>query len=195
MKDDNREIEAKFAVKSVDEFYSELEKSGAVCEQPRQFERNLRFDDKDGNLSRERCVLRLRDNGGKAVLTFKSDKNSSGSLADREEIETAVEDFERTKLILERLGYEIFFIYEKFRSIYNLNGCGIFLDHTPIGDFVEIEGRDEAAICRTAEMIGLDPDTRSGEGYRALFNKWKKDTGYSGSNMTFDGIQETEQPA
>lgn len=195
MKEDNREIEAKFAVHSAEEMLPVLEKLGAVCEQPRQFERNLRFDDGQESLSAGKCVLRLRDNGGTAVLTYKSDKNSSDGLADREEIETVVEDFDRTKLILEKLGYEVFFIYEKYRSIYSLNGCGIFLDHTPIGDFVEIEGCDEETICRTAGMIGLDPDTRIGQGYRALFTKWKNDTGYPGRDMIFSGPPSTEDPA
>lgn len=192
MKEENREIEAKFPVRSVDEIMPELEKLGAVCEQPMQFERNLRFDDRNETLSKGKRVLRLRDNGGRVILTYKSDNNSSTGLADRQEIETEVADFERARLILEGLGYEVFFIYEKYRSIYALNGCGIFLDHTPIGDFIEIEGEDERTICETAGMIGLDPESRSGKGYKALFQKWKKASGFSGRDMTFHDIQDTK---
>lgn len=185
MKEDNREIETKFPVSSIEVYLPIILKAGAVCEQPLQFERNLRFDDKNGSLSQSAQVLRLRDNGGTAVLTYKSDKNSSTDLADREEIETVVEDFERTRLILERLGFEVVFIYEKYRSIFSLGQTGIFADHTPIGDFIEIEGPDEEAIRVTAETIGLDWETRSGKGYRALFNKWKNESSYPGRDMVF----------
>ena len=185
MKEDNREIEAKFPVASIDHYLMKIREIGAVCEQQMQFERNLRFDDQNGRLSQTAQVLRLRDNGGTSILTYKSDKNSSSGLADREEIETEVVDFERTRLILERLGFTVDFIYEKYRAIYSLAGTGIFLDRTPIGDFIEIEGPDEETIRLTAEKIGLDWETRSGKSYRALFRKWKAGTDYPGRDMIF----------
>ena len=185
MKEDNREIEAKFPVTSIEKYLPKIREAGAICEQPMQFERNLRFDDKQKSLFQSSQVLRLRDNGGTAILTYKSDKNSSSGLADREEIETVVEDFERTRLILERLGFEVDFIYEKYRSIYSLGQTGIFADHTPIGDFIEIEGPDEETIRETAGQIGLDWETRSGKGYRALFKIWKDENDYPGRDMVF----------
>ncbi len=193
MKSDNREIEVKFPVKSIKEYAAVLTELGAVCEQAEQFERNLRFDTDDTRLSNTKQVLRLRDNGGTAVLTYKSDIRSTDELADREEIETIVADFQRTQLILERLGFEVCFIYEKYRSIYSLGDTGIFLDHTPIGDFIEIEGPDENAICRSAEMIGLDWETRIGLGYRALFKKWKEENSFEGRDMSFSYITRPDQ--
>ena len=193
MKDDNREIEAKFPIRSVEEILPKITAAGAVCEQEVRFERNLRFDDRKENLSKNDQVLRLRDNGGTAVLTYKSDRNSSDTMADREEIETVVEDFDRTRLILERLGFRTVFIYEKYRSIYALGPAGIFVDHTPIGYFVVIEGPDEETIRETAEMIGLDWGTRSGTSYRGLFKRWKKESGFSGRDMTFSDITGPEQ--
>ena len=192
-KEDNRETEVKFSVPSAETIRLAAEEVGAVCVQEARLERNLRFDDAQKSLCKNNQVLRLRDNGGTAVLTFKSDRFSNEKLADREEIETVVEDFGRTRLILERLGYGIFFIYEKLRSIYSLDGTEIFFDHTPIGDFVEIEGPDEDKIRGTAEKIGLCWESRSGKGYRAVFNKWKKETGYPGRDMTFDGISAWKQ--
>ena len=183
--EDNRELEVKFPVSSAEEIEKRMPGLGAALEQPRRFERNLRFDKPSGKLSKNNQVLRLRQNGPDAVLTFKSDKKSTDTLADREEIETAVADFERTQLILERLGFEVCFIYEKYRSIYSLDGCGIFIDHTPIGDYVEIEGPDEEAIHAAAERIGLDWGARVGRSYRALFKRWKKETGYPGRDMVF----------
>lgn len=193
MKDNNREIEVKFSIPSAEGLVPAVLTAGAVCEQPMQFERNLRFDDENGNLKKNKQVLRLRDNGGTAILTYKSDKNSSDGLADREEIETHVEDFERTRLILERLGYKIVFIYEKYRSIYSLRDTSIFIDHTPIGDFVEIEGPDEEAIRQTAEQIGLIWELRSGKGYWAVFKSWKNQNAYPGRDMVFAEISIREQ--
>ncbi len=185
MKTDNREIEVKFEIGSAADFSEKILEAGAECVQPVQFERNLRFDDSNRTLFENREVLRLRDNGGKAILTYKADLSQSTKLADREEIETVVADFDQTKLILERLGYSVFFIYEKYRSVYSLRDTFIFADHTPIGDYVEIEGPDEGAIQKTAEVLGLDWETRIGKGYRALFIKWKTETGFAGRDMTF----------
>jgi adenylate cyclase class 2 len=119
------------------------------------------------------------------VLTYKSGKQNEKGLADREEIETVVSNFENTRLILERLGYKIVFIYEKYRSIYRLNDTELFLDHTPIGDYIEIEGPDGEAIRRSAELLGLNWEDRISKGYMNLFSKWKKQTGYPGRDMIF----------
>ena len=192
MKEDNREIEVKFSIESEAEVIEQAIAAGAVCEQPVQFERNLRFDDNAGNLSQNQQVLRLRNNGGKSILTFKSNKNTTEGLADREEIETVIDDFDRMEMILDRLGYKIVFIYEKYRSIYSLNDTTIFFDTTPIGCFIEIEGPDEAAICKTAVKLGMDWDKRSGKGYKAVFSNWKQQNGYPGRDMVFSEIRAWE---
>lgn len=186
MSQDNRELEVKFALSSVEDILPHIYSLGAACEQPTQFESNIRWDDSGGTLSKTHQVLRLRNNGGTAVLTYKAENKNDKRLADREEIEMVVINFENTRLILERLGYEIVFIYEKYRSIYRLNDTGLFVDHTPIGDFIEIEGPDEEAIRRSAELLGLDWEERISKGYRALFAEWKRRTGFPGRDMIFN---------
>ena len=185
MNNDNRELEVKFAIGSTAEIISRIGQLGAVCEQSVRFERNLRWDDPKETLTKNHQVLRLRDNGGTAVLTYKAKRKNDEKLAEREEIETIVSNFENTGLILERLGYEIIFIYEKYRSIYSLNGTGLFVDHTPIGDYIEIEGPDAGAIRSSAELLGLDWEQRIEKSYSTLFKIWKKQTGFSGRDMTF----------
>lgn len=182
---DNREIEVKFSISSVDEMLKTMLDAGAVLEQETRFERNLRWDDPKETLTKTNQVLRLRDNGGVSVLTYKSEKQNDKRLADREEIETVVSDFENTRLILERLGYQIVFIYEKYRSIYHFNDTDLFLDHTPIGDYIEIEGPDGEAIRKAAESLGLNWENRISKGYRNLFKSWKKETGFEGRDMVF----------
>ena len=182
---DNHEIEVKFKISSTQEILEKIHALGAVCDQDEQFERNLRWDDKDGTLEKTHQVLRLRDNGGVAVLTYKAEKQNHQGIAEREEIETVVSDFENTRLILERLGYQIDFIYEKYRGIYTLNDTQLFVDHTPIGDYIEIEGPDADAIRKSAELLGLDWEKRISKGYRNLFKHWKKETGFPGRDMVF----------
>ena len=94
---DNREIEVKFSISSVDEMLKTMLDAGAVLEQETRFERNLRWDDPKETLTKTNQVLRLRDNGGVSVLTYKSEKQNDKRLADREEIETVVTDFENTR--------------------------------------------------------------------------------------------------
>ena len=183
---DNHELEVKFSISSVEAILPRIKGLNAQCEQPIQLERNLRWDSAEGTLTKTHQVLRLRDNGGNAMLTYKAENPNDKGLADREEIETSVADFENTRLILERLGYVIVFVYEKYRSIYTLNDTGLFVDHTPIGDYIEIEGPDENSIRNSAELLGLDWESRSDKGYRALFNNWKKQTGYPGRDMIFE---------
>ena len=185
MNNDNRELEVKFAIGSTAEIISRIWQLGAVCEQTVRFERNLRWDDPSGTLTKNFQVLRLRDNGGTAVLTFKAKRKNDEKLADREEIETVVSNYENTGLILERLGYEIIFIYEKYRSIYSLNETDLFVDHTPIGDYIEIEGPDAGTIRSSAELLGLDWEQRIEKSYSTLFKIWKRQTGFSGRDMTF----------
>lgn len=182
---ENREIEVKFAISSVGEILPVILAAGAVLEQETRFEQNFRWDDKNGTLAKTHQVLRLRDNGGTAVLTYKAEKLNTEGIADREEIETVVKNFGNTRLILERLGYEIVFVYEKYRSIYRLNDTGLFVDHTPIGDYIEIEGPDRESIRCTAELLRLDWNDRISNGYRALFMKWKQETGFEGRDMVF----------
>ena len=185
MSENNREIEVKFRINSVEEILPIILKAGAVCEQETRLERNLRWDSPESTLTKTHQVLRLRKNGGTSVLTYKAERQNSEGIADREEIETVVSNFDNTRLILERLGYTVVFIYEKYRSIYSLNGTGLFVDHTPIGDYIEIEGSSGEEIRRSAELLGLDWEKRISKGYRVLFELWKNETGYEGRDMVF----------
>ena len=185
MSENNREIEVKFQISSVEEILPVILETGAVCEQETRLERNLRWDSPEGTLTKTHQVLRLRENGGTSVLTYKAERKNNEGIADREEIETVVSNFANTRLILERLGYTVVFIYEKYRSIYSLNDTGLFVDHTPIGDYIEIEGPSGEAIRRSAELLGLDWEKRISKGYRVLFESWKNQTGYAGRDMVF----------
>ena len=57
--------------------------------------------------------------------------------------------------ILRALGFSPSFIYEKFRSEWSDGEGQVVLDHTPIGDIAEIEGKSRW-IDRTARALGVD---------------------------------------
>ena len=74
---DNREIEVKFKISSTEEMLDIILKAGAVLEQETRFEKNLRWDDAEETLTKTHQVLRLRDNSGTSVLTYKSEKQNN----------------------------------------------------------------------------------------------------------------------
>lgn len=179
------EIEAKFAVPDGYVFESNLLSAGVPCVQPRTYERNLRFDDAAGSLRAANKVLRLRQCGGQTILTYKADAGSENSIAHRVEIETEVSDLDNAMAILNGLGYEVSFIYEKFRSVFTDGELTLMVDRTPIGHFVEIEGPDDESIRDCAKRFGLDMADATSDSYSKLFRKWKERTGFSGRDMIF----------
>ena len=179
------EIEAKIPAADLSAVEMRLKQAGAVHVMLCSFERNWRFDAEDGRLTAAHQVLRLRSCGGKTILTWKGPGGNSTNLARREEIETELADFDSALEILSHLGYRIKFYYEKYRSEYRWAGTEIMLDHTPIGDFVEIEGENEEQIRRTAVFLGLDYVRSVSHSYQKLFSDWKKSHVFSGEFMSF----------
>jgi adenylate cyclase class 2 len=148
------EIEVKFRIGSAEEFSEKLRKLGAKLVRT-GLERNIKYD-RDGEMHRKKELLRLRSYAGEADITHKR-KTSSGTAGFkvREETVVMIENFEAGKKLLEMLGYEKAWIYEKKRQVWVLGGIEVFLDEMPqIGNFIEIEG-EPAEIKRTAAKLGL----------------------------------------
>ena len=130
-----------------------LEAAGATLLKPRLFERNVRYDSEDGMLSAQGIVLRLRQDEA-VKLTYKADASMERGIVTRFEAEVEVSDYETMDVILQRLGYEVALVYEKYRTTYELAGAEIVLDELPYGNFTEIEG-DAETIERVVEVLGL----------------------------------------
>jgi len=184
----DREIEAKFPIQDAGEWIARLEAMDLVCEQRKCHEMNYRFDTADRKLSAAHQVLRLRTENGSVTLTYKCAEKSQGGIAFREEIETHVSDEKQMQLILERLSFEVYFMYEKYRSVFQFGGVLLMVDHTPIGDFLEIEGPDEKMIRDHAERLGLDWKTSTAKSYQSLFKEWAESVHFSGRDMLFNEI-------
>ena len=154
------EIEVKLRSRGVEW----LEKAGIQLEveSPRHFEDNILYDTSDHALSRKLAILRVRAAQGSGVVTYKEadDQFSSKSqFKKRIEIETQVEDPAILRSIFEKVGFQKFFRYQKYRTVYRATVPGgeslhVMLDETAIGNFIELEG-SEAAISNAVRLLGV----------------------------------------
>ena len=178
------ELEGKWLLKDLPAFASRLTALDAQLLHERCYENNLRFDTPGKTLTPALQVLRLRQDS-QAHLTYKAPLDLSSGIILRHEIEITVDDFDRARQLLEALGYEVFFQYEKYRTVYQLDGCHIMLDELPYGDFVEIEGPDPAAILALAERLALRWQDASAVTYTGLFDIFIDNSGHDFRDLTF----------
>ncbi len=152
-----RETEVKFAVPDRKALEERLEILGAI-RGPSEPERNVLLDDRGGSLRSKGGVLRLRETGATAILTFKGAREIHSGVKTRVELETEVGDGQITLGLFRELGYFPAFRYEKRRATWRFSNPGrplVVIDETPIGLFSEIEG-EEKAIRALASELGVD---------------------------------------
>lgn len=167
------EIEVKLRFDSIDP----LRACGLILNLtiPRHFEDNWLLDTADSMLGGKPAILRIRQSGENGCLTYKekaSPEASASQFKKRLEIETELNNPANAIAIFERIGYQIWFRYQKYRTIYRAELPGgshlqVMFDETPIGNFIELEG-EEDAIAETVAMIGAEPEDFILESYLAL---------------------------
>jgi len=136
---------------------------------PMTREINLLLDSDDLRLRNGDSILRVRRYGARHTLTFKGPAEYEGTTKARIEYETEVVDVDQLVEILGSLGFVQVARYEKDREEWMRKGVAIVLDHTPMGDFVEIEGPPDV-LRPTATALNLDPD----DGVRGSYlDLWK----------------------
>lgn len=177
------EREIKLRVASVDDARARVQALGATPTRGRRLQEDSLLDDGAGTLRTRSSVLRVRNEGGKGLLTFKG-PIQPGPMKLREERETIVADGDTLVGILEELGLHIWFRYEKYREEFAAEDAVIAIDETPVGTYMEIEG-SEAAIHRAAEAMGFTPADYITASYRALFLRARDAGQISGDHMTF----------
>jgi adenylate cyclase, class 2 len=176
-----REIKLRFD--SADEARAQVLALGAAPLHGRRLQEDCLLDTDDERLRRERSVLRVRNEGGKSLLTFKGPVQP-GSMKIREEHETVVADGDALLTILQQLGLHVWFRYEKYREEFCADDVVIAIDETPVGTFVELEG-GEAAITATAAALGRAPADYITDSYRFLFLQLRDACGITGHDMVF----------
>src|SRR6201993_2165291 len=182
-----KEIEIKFRVENLRTLGRKLRDAGFPLETPRTHEMNTLYDLPGQKLRHRKELLRLREFGSSWRLTHKSGGKISRHSS-RTELETGVTDGKKMDLILRALGYSPSFRYEKFRAEWaDGKGQGV-VDHTPIGDFCEIEGKPRW-IDTTAKKLGVQPEAYITKNYATLFAGWKNETGSAAEEMTFKALK------
>ena len=186
-----QELEVKFYVKNLLPFEQKLKQLNATLIQPRTHEINLRFDTPDQSLSRSYQVLRLRQDQ-EARLTYKGPGEILEGVRIRREIEFSVSDFKSAQSFLEALGYQVIFMYEKYRSVYDFNDMLVMLDEMPVGYFLELEGSNSEMILSTSQILGLRWETRILDSYTVLFDRVRQSCGLNIRDLSFDNFRGIE---
>ncbi len=137
-------------------------------------------------------TLRVRIDGGAARVTFKG-APKLGTTKVREELETSVGDGELMLRVLERIGFRVWFRYEKYREEFRRGDLVIAVDEAPIGTFVELEG-GEPDILAMAAALGREPADFILDSYLALFRAHCDETGASAEHMVFDARAPAAEP-
>src|SRR5215469_12306193 len=183
----HREIEIKFRVTNLRELSRKLRAAGFRLKTSRTHEMNTLYDLPGQVLRNRQELLRLRKYGKSWKLTHKSG-GKIGRHSSRTELETRVSDGERMDVILRALGYLPSFRYEKFRAEWGDGEGQVVVDHTPIGDFCEIEGKPRW-IDASAKKLRVRPEDYITKNYTTLFLEWKNETGSAAEEMTFKAVK------
>lgn len=193
MSKNNVETEVKIHVDDLAAIERKLQALHAELSAERVYERDLRYEDDHNTLTPAKRVLRLRQDT-RARLTYKEpfDKNAPDS-ASRTELEITVSDFDTTDLLLQKLGFHVSWIYEKYRTTYKLFDCEIVLDEMPFGKFIEVEG-EQADIERVLKTLELADKHRITESYSDLFFKVKDKMSLPFRDLTFENFKNVRVP-
>ncbi|HWB86160.1 MAG TPA: class IV adenylate cyclase [Bryobacteraceae bacterium] len=181
----SRETEIKLAVRSAALARHLLREAGLRISRPRVFEANTIFDTPRGTLRKAGALLRVREAGRAATLTYKGAATVTRHKT-REELEVGISEAPITQKLIERLGFQPAFRYEKFRTEYQpAAGAGVaMLDETPIGVYLELEGSPHW-IDRTARQMGFTAKDYSTATYAWLYMDWCRQRGVKPSHMVF----------
>ena|SRR5579875_117282 len=149
------EIEVKIRLANASGILERLQGAGFTVSVPREFEANTLYETKDGSLARKGMLLRLRQVGERAMITWKG-PGEPGPYKSRPELETSIGSVETMQRIFSELGYVPSFRYEKYRTEFThaADEGVVTFDETPIGDFLELEGSGEW-IDATAAKLGF----------------------------------------
>lgn len=186
------EVEVKLAAPDLDAVRAKLRSHSAKLRAARHEEINDLYDDPDLKLSGSGRTVRLRSAAGRSILTYKGPARFRDGVRTREEREVEVSDAREAEGILAGLGLSRRFRYEKRREEWDLEGCAVALDETPIGNFVEVEG-DPPAIRRVFVLLDLDFTEALPYSYSELYQRRRKEDPALPSDMVWEGRPPSER--
>ena len=179
------ETEIKLAVKDARSARRLLREAGFVVSRPRVFETNTLFDTPDLSLRTSSRLLRIRQAGPVASMTYKG-VPEIGKYKSREELELEISSAAAMMSIVERLGYRRMFRYEKYRTEFHQpRRAGIaMLDETPVGVYLELEGAPRW-IDLSARRLGFQESDYITASYGRVYLEWCAANGRQPGDMTF----------
>ena len=184
------ETEIKFRVESVDALAAKLRQAGFREQTPRTFESNVLFDTPDRRMRARTEILRIRNYGGKWVVTHKRLPDvGPGEDAHKHRIETETEVADGSVLteVFLSIGLLAAFRYEKWRSEWTDGDGHCVIDETPIGNYAELEGEPEW-IDRTAARLGVERSEYVTLSYGRLFEQWCAEHHCPANDLTFEAV-------
>jgi len=128
--------------------------------------RRIVFDYPDLRMDKKGAWVRLRDEGEKVTLTYKQRigmKSRNGEENDKSmrEIEVEVGDFNKTALILRKIGLADKFYMENKRIRYVLDDIEFDIDFWPkLKPYLEIEAPTWAKVNKGIKLLGLNPEDK-----------------------------------
>lgn len=149
-----QEIEAKFLNTDHDDIRARLKGIGATLEHPMRLMKRAVIDYKDLRMQGGNSWIRVRDEGDKITLTYKTSEEYSFGGAT--EIEVIVSDYQKTIDIFIASGLAVTTNQETKRETWKLGKVEVVLDVWPwLNPFIEIEAPTERLVIETAEKLGF----------------------------------------
>ncbi|HXZ14004.1 MAG TPA: class IV adenylate cyclase [Candidatus Sulfotelmatobacter sp.] len=198
----HREVEIKLPISDLPALVKRLRRLGARS-RGRVLEENTLYDTREAAFRTSGRLLRLRLEApapagrrafeacrgvltSKAPISRPTGRTHSFRYKERLERELRVHAPAHWPEKLRALGLKPTFCYEKFRTTYRLRGSPLHLDldETPVGVFLELEGRPEA-IDRTARALGFAPRDYSRGTYWDVYVADCRRRGRTPKNMVF----------
>ena len=185
---EHREIEVKIQIDSPRRAAARLRSLGALLHRKRHFEDNFVFDCRDGGIRKSGSLLRVRVLGARlGTLTFKGPRRILGGAKSRLELESELTDAPALIQVLHRIGMRCAFRYQKQRTVFRHRSLLIMVDETPIGSYLEIEGKPDR-IESFAARLGLGRKDFITRTYFELFQSYRRENQIHSRDMIF-GIE------
>jgi adenylate cyclase class 2 len=161
---------------------------GAVATRSRRLQDDALFDTADEMLRSKGCIIRVRterwsEGPDTTTLTVKGPVQP-GQMKMREEHETRVDNGSALMQIMDVLGLQPWFRYQKHREEFSAADLVIAIDETPVGTYVELEGSEDAIMSMT-KALGRSSSDFIRDSYYRLFQSRREQFGLSGPHMLF----------
>lgn len=188
---DITEYEAKFYPVNKDDYRAKLKSMGAkLLRAERKMTRVIADRFANANIEKD-TFIRIRAEGDLVRLSFKMSAQEGGNISDQKEVDVSVDDFEKTKTILEAAGITFNRRQETLREEWKYKNSEITIDTWPgLAPYSEIESPSETEVKEIAMELGFDWEkkiiTAAAEIYDKVYGLGIEKVLEMISNLTFE---------